>query len=86
VAETTPTRARSAIEGMIFEGETTTAGLEALHTSRCVTQAILVEGRNRVRIYEPQGQAPEGFIPVIPTLEDAYLVMMRAGSQAGDRS
>jgi ABC-type multidrug transport system ATPase subunit len=83
VAETSPSRARAAIEGMIFEGEITPAGLEELHAGRCVTQAILVEGRNRVRVYEPQGQAPEGFTPVTPTLEDAYLVMMRTGTNGG---
>lgn len=83
VTETTPTQARAAIEGMIFEGETTPAVLEDLRARRCVTQAILVEGRNRVRVYEPQGQAPEGFSPVTPTLEDAYLVMMRIGTNGG---
>ena len=83
VTETTPTHARAAIEGMIFEGETTLAGLEELHAVRCVTQAILVEGRNRVRVYEPQGRAPDGFTPVAPTLEDAYLVMMRTGMMEG---
>ncbi len=83
VAETTPAQARAAIEGMIFEGEATATGLEELHSSRCVTQAILVEGRNRVRIYEPQGRAPDGFVPATPTLEDAYLVMMRTGANGG---
>ena len=33
-------------------------------SSRRVTQAILVEGRNRVRVYEPNGSPPEGFEPV----------------------
>jgi ABC-2 type transport system ATP-binding protein len=83
VAETTPTRARAAIEGMIFEGETTAGGLEEVRADRCVTQAILVEGKNRVRVYEPEGTAPAGFAPVTPTLEDAYLVMMRTGTNGG---
>jgi hypothetical protein len=42
-----------------------------------VTQAILVEGKNRVRIYEPAGQAPAGFEPAPATLEDAYLLLMQ---------
>jgi hypothetical protein len=42
-----------------------------------VTQAYLVEGKNRVRVYDPEGSPPEGFIPVSPTLEDAYLVFMQ---------
>jgi ABC-2 type transport system ATP-binding protein len=50
VTETTPGQARAAIEGMIFEGEATSASLEELRTTRCVTQAILVEGKNRVRM------------------------------------
>ena len=42
-----------------------------------MTQAYLVEGRNRVRVHEPDGSPPTGFVPVAPTLEDAYLVLMR---------
>jgi ABC-type multidrug transport system ATPase subunit len=77
VAQTTPSGARAAIEGRIFEGEVAGADLDRLRTERRVTQAILVEGKNRVRIYDPEGRAPEGFTRVPPTLEDAYLVMMR---------
>jgi hypothetical protein len=43
-----------------------------------VTQAVLVEGRNRVRIHEPSREAPPGFEPAVPTLEDAYFVLMHA--------
>ena len=35
------------------------------------------EGKNRVRIYEPEGEPPAGFAPTEPTLEDAYLLTMR---------
>jgi ABC-2 type transport system ATP-binding protein len=77
VQETSPGRARAALRGMIFEGETTAAELEAVRARRCVTQAILAEGKNRVRIYEPEGIAPAGFAAADPTLEDAYLVLMR---------
>jgi ABC-2 type transport system ATP-binding protein len=83
VTETSPSHARADIEGMIFEGETTAADLEELRRERCVTQAILVEGKNRVRVYEPEGRPPAGFSPVPPTLEDAYLVMMRTGGNGG---
>jgi len=48
-----------------------------------VTQAILVEGRHRVRVYAPDHRPPQGFEPVAPTLEDAYLVLMRTGSMPG---
>jgi ABC-2 type transport system ATP-binding protein len=80
VAETSPGQARHALEGLIFEGTVSMAELEALRKSRCVTQAVLVEGKNRVRVYETSGNAPTGFIPVAPTLEDAYLVMMRTAA------
>ncbi len=79
IAQTTPGGARAAIEGRIFEGEVDGGDLDALRAERRVTQAVLVEGRNRVRIYDPDGRAPAGFTRVPPTLEDAYLVMMRDG-------
>lgn len=79
VARTTPRAARAAIEGTIFEGTASPAELPELRATRAVTQAILVEGRHRVRVYEPAGEAPAGFERVAPTLEDAYLVLMRSG-------
>jgi ABC-type multidrug transport system ATPase subunit len=82
IAQTTPGGARAAIEGMIFEGEVSGADLDLLRAERRVTQAILVEGKNRVRIYEPGGRAPAGFARASPTLEDAYLVMMRGNGLA----
>jgi ABC-type multidrug transport system ATPase subunit len=54
-----------------------------LRRTRCVTQALLVEGQNLVRIREPSGDAPPHFEPAAPTLEDAYLLMMRNGEMAG---
>jgi ABC-2 type transport system ATP-binding protein len=80
VAVTSPGGARGVIEGKIFEGEVSAGDLEAVRRARRVTSAILVEGKNRVRIHEPAGLAPAGFAPVTATLEDAYLVMMRAGA------
>jgi ABC-type multidrug transport system ATPase subunit len=77
VAQTSPSEARKDLDGAIFEGTVTAGELEQLRQQRCVTQAVLVEGKNRVRIYDTQGQAPEGFIAAAPTLEDAYLVMIR---------
>ena len=43
-----------------------------------VTQAILIEGRNQVRIHLPEGRPPEGFEAAEPTLEDAYLLLAQA--------
>src|SRR5688500_1188634 len=76
VAETSPTDARRMLAGTIFEGAVAVADLDALQRTRRVTQAVLVEGRNRVRIHEPSREAPAGFEPAAPTLEDAYFVLM----------
>jgi ABC-type multidrug transport system ATPase subunit len=79
VAKTTPRAARAAIDGAIFEGTVSPSELPDLRRSRSVTQAILVEGRHRVRVLAPDGSPPLGFERVTPTLEDAYLVLMRSG-------
>ena len=78
VANTTPREARESIAGTIFEGSVGVPELVALRRTHTVTQALLVEGRQRVRIHAPDGQHPLGFEPVTPSLEDAYLVLMHA--------
>jgi ABC-type multidrug transport system ATPase subunit len=77
VAETSPHEARSAMQGKIFEGRVAREDLDEVRRRLRVIQAILVEGRHRVRIYEPSGIAPVGFEPVPATLEDAYLHLMQ---------
>jgi len=77
VTTTTPAAARAAIEGLIFEGEVGRADLARLAKQHHVTQALLVEGRNRVRVHALDRVAPPGFVPTPPTLEDAYFVMQR---------
>ncbi|MEE8585906.1 MAG: hypothetical protein V3T83_13750 [Acidobacteriota bacterium] len=47
-------------------------------STRQVTQSLLVEGKHRVRIYEPGERPPVGFQPIAPTLEDAYLLLVKA--------
>jgi len=83
LAVTSPTEARQAIAGKIWEGTVEPRQLEALVSNRRVTQAVLVEGRNRVRVFEPNGEPPPGFEPATPTLEDAYLVMVRSNGAGG---
>ena len=80
VARTTPREAREGIAGAIFEGTVPPSDLPELRRTHAVTQAVLVEGRHRVRVYAPVGGVPSGFEPVAPTLEDAYLVTMREGA------
>jgi ABC-2 type transport system ATP-binding protein len=76
VAETSPSAARAAIEGRIFEGRVGSGDLESLRRERQVIQAVLVEGENRVRVHVAEGEPPAGFRPVAATLEDAYLLRM----------
>ena len=85
LAVTTPAEARAAISGHMFEGLVDLEEVPRLRAERTVTQALLVEGRHRARIYEPSGTPPPGFSPVPVTLEDAYLVLMRSGPFGGIR-
>ncbi len=82
VGVTSPAEARAAIAGKIWEGAVTGPELEEIQRTRRVTQAVLVEGRNRIRIHEPDGSPPAGFESVPPTLEDAYFVLMKAANGA----
>jgi ABC-2 type transport system ATP-binding protein len=83
IAKTTPQAARDAIAGAIWEGTVQPADMPELRRTRQVTQAVLVEGRHRVRVYEPNGSPPPGFERMTPTLEDAYLVLMRSEGALG---
>jgi len=78
VAQTSPTEARQAIDGKVFEGRLGSAELaEIERRGLAVIQSVLVEGKNRVRVHQPDGVAPAGFEPVPATLEDAYLLLMQ---------
>ena len=84
VADTTPGEARARLEGTIFEGAVAKEGFAETARRFQVTQAVLVEGRNRVRIHVPDGPPPEGFEPVAPSLEDAYLLLTRDNRAGND--
>ncbi|HJQ99042.1 MAG TPA: ABC transporter ATP-binding protein [Candidatus Polarisedimenticolaceae bacterium] len=78
VALVSPAQARAMIAGRVYQGRVDDpSDLEQVLKTRFVTQSILVEGRNQVRIFEPEAGAPVGFAPVEATLEDAYFVLMR---------
>ena len=78
VALTTPSDARALIRGRIYQGTAETREqLEETLRTRRVTQSILVEGRNQVRVFEAAGSPPPGFVAVDANLEDAYFVLMR---------
>ena len=80
VTETSPESARKSLEQKIYQGSVTSDRLMELSQEYCVTQSFLFEGNQHVRIYLDNNGAPEGFQQVKPTLEDAYLVMMRNGT------
>ena len=77
LADTAPGDARARLEGTIYEGAVAKEGLAETERRFHVTQAVLIEGRNRVRVHVPDGRPPEGFEPVPPSLEDAYLLLIR---------
>lgn len=78
VAQTTPTEAKASLRGRIYEGRA--VELADLRKRYRVTQAVLVEGENRVRIFARDEAVPAGFVPVEPTLEDAYMTLVAAGA------
>jgi ABC-type multidrug transport system ATPase subunit len=77
VTVTTPSRAKGEIDGALFEGTVSADRLDALVADYRVTQAVLVAGSHRARIYAPGGEVPEGFAPATPSLEDAYMLQMQ---------
>ena len=86
VADTTPGKARARLEGALFEGAVEKDRMAEVADRFEITQAVLIEGRNRVRVHLPGGPPPEGFEPVAPSLEDAYLLLTRDGGAGnGDR-
>lgn len=80
LASTTPAEARESVEGRIFEARVPHRELEEIHRAHRITRTLIVEGRLRVRIFEPSGRAPLGFDPVPATLEDAYLALVTTDS------
>ena len=86
VADTTPAEARDRLAGTIFQGAVDKEELADIDRRHRVTQAVLMEGSNQVRIHLSEGPPPEGFETVPPTLEDAYLLLARADGRkaAGD--
>ncbi len=86
VADTTPREARNRLAGTVYQGAVEQRDLGEIERLYRITQAILIEGRNQVRIHIPQGVAteggvPDGFEPVPPTLEDAYLLLAQANGE-----
>ncbi len=82
IADTSPSAAKAAIEGTLYEGDVANENLAEFQSNHLVARAILVEGRNRVRIQVSDGTPiPTTFVPVAATLEDAYLLTMHDVNQ-----
>ncbi|RYZ41834.1 MAG: ABC transporter ATP-binding protein [Myxococcaceae bacterium] len=78
VAITSPSEAKAALHDALYEGTVPPADMAGFQQAHRVTQAVLFEGRNRVRIHAPAGvPVPPGFERTPPTLEDAYLLLMK---------
>lgn len=83
VAQTTPEEARANLAGKIFEGRATNEEVQKIRRRYLVTQAVLVAGQNRVRIYVGAGeQPPVGFQAADGTLEDAYMTLVTSANGA----
>lgn len=77
VKRTTPTKALEELDGRLFEGVVNRDEMKRLYEDWVVTQVVLFEGRNRTRVFCPNGPPPDGFQAVKPTLEDAYFAITR---------
>jgi ABC-type multidrug transport system ATPase subunit len=84
LARTTPREARARLVGTLFEGRVDGVLELVDDEEQLIVQRVPVEGSLRVRMRCAAGRAPAGFEPVEPTLEDAYLVLMRE-AQGGAR-
>ncbi len=84
VADTTPAEARGRLAGTIYQGAVEKEDLAAVDRDYRVTQAILIEGRNQVRIHLTEGAPPDGFESADPTLEDAYLLLAQENGVGPD--
>lgn len=80
VADTSPGDVLSSLRGTIYEGSMPADNAEHFASEHAVMQAMLVAGRQRVRVHVKDGAIPVGFQMVEPTLEDAYFVLMRSAA------
>ena len=80
IGTTTPAEACASLDGMLFEGSTSSGQLQRLKEKYHVTRAYLFEGDMRVRLVD--SSPPSDFHPVAPTLEDVYMTMIRKAEAA----
>ena len=87
VAQTSPTEARQAIDGKVFEGRARPGGDGRRSSAAACASSSPCSSRARTACASTSrdGPAPAGFEPVPADLEDAYLLLMQdvARSAAG---
>ncbi len=76
--ETSPDEARDGVAGEVYDGRVEAGEARALEDDPRVIRSVVTGGRHHVRLHVPDGEAPAGFEPAEPTLEDAYLVTIRS--------
>jgi ABC-2 type transport system ATP-binding protein len=78
VAISTPSAAQRALEGRLFEGPLLEAD-DAPRAGFVRTRLLLASGERRIRLYRvtPGAEPPPGYVAVDPTLEDAFLLLVR---------
>lgn len=77
LANTTPAEARETLAGHMYAGTVTPMELQRIAPVATVTKRHFMEGRTAVRAHAPGSALHELLEPVPPTLEDAYLLLMR---------
>ena len=79
VARTTPRAAVDAMIGKVYQGVVDRARVPDLEAQLTVLQTLLHEGGSLVRVYSESGAPTPEFQATDPSLEDAYLALMRTG-------
>jgi ABC-2 type transport system ATP-binding protein len=81
MTRTTPRAAVEAVTGAVWEGEVEEGDIATFSGEYTVLRERLAEGLARARILLRDQEPPAGFELVEATLEDAYLAVMRLGSE-----
>ncbi len=78
LAATSPAEAREALSGTIYAGAATPKEVGGLPPTATLIKSHFIEGQNLCRLHLKEVDPPTGFMLSEPTLEDAYMLAMRA--------
>ena len=76
LAATSPESAVTALEGRIWEATLPREQVAGLKATGKVISAHMVGAKSRVRMLSENGQPAEPFVPITPTLEDHYFIVV----------